>query len=335
MQQRRDNFANFVETMRGKRLLHLGHRDADCDALGSAYAIQTLLGGELGFSGGLKASAADLADWLEIEPLIDPDPQAYDYLIIYDTASAGMLPGRLPERYALFDHHLPGGFRNLHHANLLASQAEWAWLTPIEATCSIVAELLLEHGVQFSKQVAVALAAGIVTDTNNLRLADAAALSRLAAILAGPGLLIENVMEALDNPRRSAQRRQAILSSLCGLGHTSAGNWNLLVGVTDSHDNGFELMGVLHRLGGDLCLVGFPKGEQSMVMLESHELFSRETHLDLRCLAQDVAQQVNADESWGTPLSGRIRASMPLDELVDAMTEAVRHSLEAGRSGDD
>jgi nanoRNase/pAp phosphatase (c-di-AMP/oligoRNAs hydrolase) len=36
MTTRRSDFAAFTCAMRGKRLLYLGHRDADCDALGSA-----------------------------------------------------------------------------------------------------------------------------------------------------------------------------------------------------------------------------------------------------------------------------------------------------------
>jgi nanoRNase/pAp phosphatase (c-di-AMP/oligoRNAs hydrolase) len=33
------SFPGFMEAMRGKKLLHLGQKDADCDALGSAFAL--------------------------------------------------------------------------------------------------------------------------------------------------------------------------------------------------------------------------------------------------------------------------------------------------------
>ena len=35
----RSDFPAFLNAMTGLRLLHMGHRDADCDALGSAYAM--------------------------------------------------------------------------------------------------------------------------------------------------------------------------------------------------------------------------------------------------------------------------------------------------------
>ncbi|MCK5430294.1 MAG: hypothetical protein KAI94_12525 [Anaerolineales bacterium] len=42
-----DDFHAFIEAMRGKRLLHLGHKDADCDAVGSAYALSCILPGDI------------------------------------------------------------------------------------------------------------------------------------------------------------------------------------------------------------------------------------------------------------------------------------------------
>ena len=56
-----DDFHAFIEAMRGKRLLHLGHKDADCDAVGSAYALSCILPGDIGFANGLKTTSRDLA----------------------------------------------------------------------------------------------------------------------------------------------------------------------------------------------------------------------------------------------------------------------------------
>ena len=106
------SFPDFLAAMQSKHLLHLGHKDADCDALGSAWAMSHILPGDVGFAGGIKASAQDLADGLGITPIIDPTPADYDYIIIYDTPHATLLGIDLPKRYALFDHHVPGG----HHS---------------------------------------------------------------------------------------------------------------------------------------------------------------------------------------------------------------------------
>ena len=128
--------------MRGERLLHLIHHDADCDALGSAYTLSRVLPGEIGTADGMKTSAADLAGWLEIEPLINPDPQDFEYVIIHDTYLGELLGMPLPPRYALIDHHITGGHRFFKGQNQLQAGAEWHWVQPLESTCSLLFELL-------------------------------------------------------------------------------------------------------------------------------------------------------------------------------------------------
>ncbi len=135
-----------MTALHGRRLLHLGHRDADCDALGSAYAMSCLLPGDVAVAAGLKTSALDLAEWLGIRPLIDPRPAEYDYVIIYDTPSVELLGVDLPAQYSLFDHHVAGGHLYSDFDNQLAAGAEWAWVRPLESTCSVLIELLLAHG---------------------------------------------------------------------------------------------------------------------------------------------------------------------------------------------
>ena len=159
------DFGAFLRAMEGLKLLHLGHKDADCDALGSAYAMSCLLPGDVGFALGLKTSAQDLARWLEVRPITDPDPEAYDFTIIYDTHSANLLGLEVPERYALFDHHVPGGHRYSDFHNELQANAVWSWVLPLESTCSILGQLLDAHGLLSSRRMRIALAAGLVTDT--------------------------------------------------------------------------------------------------------------------------------------------------------------------------
>lgn len=256
----RSDFPAFLAAMRGRRLLHLGHRDADCDALGSAFALSCLLPGDVGFAQGLKVSALDLAAWLGLSPLIDPDPALYDYVIIYDTPSGDMLGYDVPPRYAPFDHHVQGGHRFSDFDSQLAAEAEWCWVRPVESTCSIVSDLIVAHGLPINREMGVALAAGILTDTYWLRLADGAVLRRLAAILEGAGLYVEEVMAAVDSPGRQLDRRQAVLAALRSVHETVVGNWSILAAETDSHDHGFFVSGALGRRGEMCGSCRFPRG---------------------------------------------------------------------------
>jgi len=332
MTSREPDFAAFRRAMQGKRLLYLGHRDADCDALGSAYALSRVLPGDVGFAEGLKASARDLAAWLGLEPLLDPDPAGYDYTIICDTPSRDLLGVTLPAQYALFDHHVPGGHRySDFHSELLAG-ASWAWVVPFESTCSVVAAQLLAHGIPIEKDVAVALAAGIVTDTGWLALANAGTFRRLAEVLAPSGLYLEDVLAAIDDPNRRAARRSAVLSSLHTVQETRAGRWSILAARTDSHDHGFAVAAALRRLGADVSVVVFPKDEGTMVMAECGPAVAERTALHLGAIASAVARQTDADQTWGSPLFGRVIASIDQDALLAAYVDAIasaRQSLTA------
>ncbi len=132
MSEKYSNFKAFLTAMGGKRLLHIGHKHADCDALGSAYAMSRLLPGDLGFALELKVQAQSVAKWLDLEWVENPDPADYDYTIIYDTIRPDMLGVPMPERYAIFDHHESGGHRFSTLHNELADAAEWGWVKPVE-----------------------------------------------------------------------------------------------------------------------------------------------------------------------------------------------------------
>jgi nanoRNase/pAp phosphatase (c-di-AMP/oligoRNAs hydrolase) len=321
--EQKDDFGAFLEAVRGERVLHLGHRDADCDALGSAYAMSQLLPGDVGFAEGCKASARDLAQWLGLSPLLDPDPAAYSFTILYDVNSVAMAGVRLAPRYALFDHHVPGGHRYSSFHNELVDGAEWCWVRSVESTCSLLVELFEECSLPVGREMAVALAAGILTDTWWLDLADSAALRRLACVLEWGGLYVEDVMSVIDSQARRAARRTAVLVALRHARETLAGRWSVLSAQTDSLGHAFGVTASLRRLGGDVALVAFPKDGEEMVMLECWASVVESTDLDLSAVAAQVAEILGAGHTWGTRMFGRITAPMPQQELLGRCVSAV------------
>jgi len=321
------DFLAFLEAMRGRRLLHLGHKDADCDALGSAYALSCLLPGDVGFVHGLKTSARDLAEWIGLKFLIDQDPAAYEYTIIYDTVTPSLLGIPVPSRYALFDHHEPGNRRYASSHSELANGAEWAWVRPVESTCSLLVDLFQAHAVTIDRKVATALAAGIVTDTSWLRTADAPALRRLATVLESAGLYVEDVLAVIDSPSRRAARRSAMLNAVRGMHERVSGGWSILATETDSHDHGFAALEVLNHLGGDVSVVSFPKGNQAMVMVTCGGVVVERAGIDLAGLMGEVAQAVKAKDTWGSRAHGRIIAPISERRLMDLCVDVIAAAL--------
>jgi nanoRNase/pAp phosphatase (c-di-AMP/oligoRNAs hydrolase) len=289
--------------------------------------MSQVLPSDVGFAEGVKASARDLAQWLGLSLLLDPDPAAYSVTILYDASSAAMAGVALPPRYALFDHHVLGGHRYSSFHNELADSAEWRWVRPVESTCSLLAELFVEHSVPVERKMAVALAAGILTDTWWLDLADSAALRRLACVLEWGGLYVEDVMAAIDSQSRREVRRTAVLAALRNVRQNMAGRWSVLSAHTESLSHGFGVTAALRRLGGDVAIVVFPETGQSMVLLECWASVVERTDIDLSAVAAQVAEMLGAGHTWGTRMFGRIIAPMPQQELLDKCVSVVVDSL--------
>jgi nanoRNase/pAp phosphatase (c-di-AMP/oligoRNAs hydrolase) len=328
MSEKYSDFMMFLDAMRGKRLLHIGHKHADCDALGSAYAMSRLLPGDLGFAFGLKVSAQSLAKWLEIEWFENPDPADYEYTILYDTVTADILGVPVPACYAIFDHHESGGHRFSTIHNELADAAEWGWVKPFESTCSLLIDLFQKHNIPIDQKMGVALAAGIVTDTIRLRQAHAGALRRLSIALQAANMHVEDIWGVLEPRDIRSERRPAILESLRNIREVNQNGWSILVSEIDSQDNGFVIMDALIQFGGDMAMVGFPKEDQSMVITACTAEMVQTAEIDLGGLMKALVKQVGASSAWGTRAGGRIVAPMPLTNLIGECVETIHKALE-------
>jgi nanoRNase/pAp phosphatase (c-di-AMP/oligoRNAs hydrolase) len=325
------DFLAFLEAMRGRRLLHLGHRGADPDALGSAYAMSCILPGDVGCARGVGSAARDLADWLGITPTIDPAPAAYDFVILYDSINPDLVGLPMPARYALFDHHsTSGGHRYGSFTNTLAQDAEWCWLRPVESTCSLLVDLFFVHGVPITTKMAVALAAGIITDTGWLQVADASAFRRLAAVLEPTGMYLEDVVGILESPGQRAARRSAVLSALREVQERSVGRWCILSVEADAEEHGWVLTDVLSRVGGDICATVCSANDQTKVTVECAGPLVAQTGIDLAGVMGQVAQGLEGAHTWGTQMLGRIVAPVPRRELLDLCLAATVRALRDG-----
>ncbi len=327
MAEKHSDFPAFLEAMRGKRLLHLGHKHADCDALGSSYAMSRVLPGDVGFARGMKVQAQALAAWLELDCINNPNPEDYDYTILYDTLSEPLLGIPVPERYAIFDHHESGGHRFSTNHNELAEAAEWGWVWPAEATCCLLIDLFQEHNIPIDRKMGVALATGILTDTARLRRANGSALRRLSAALDAAQMYVEDIWAVLENPVVRAARRPEILNSLRTLREIEHHGWSLLVAEIDSQDNAFVMMDTIIQLGWDLGLVAFPKEGETMVISICNTELVFETAIDLGGWMKAFAPEIGASEAWGTRAAGRIIAPWPQDKLLLSCLEIITASL--------
>jgi nanoRNase/pAp phosphatase (c-di-AMP/oligoRNAs hydrolase) len=327
MAEKYSDFPAFLVAMRGKRLLHIGHKHADCDALGSAYALSRLLPGDVGFALDLKVQAQSVAKWLDLTWVKNPNPVNYDYTIIYDTVRADMLGVSMPARYALFDHHESGGHRFSTIHNELSDTAEWGWVKPVESTCSLLIELFQNHDISIDQKMGVALASGIVTDTARLQQAHAPALRRLAVALQAANLHVEDIWAVIEPRDIRAVRRPAVLESLRTIREVNYHGWSILISEIDSHDNGFVVSDALIQFGGDLAVVGFPKWDKAMVTTAATAEMVHNSRIDLGSLMKAMAPEVDATDAWGSRAGGRIIAPLPVYDLMIRCVDTIAGSL--------
>lgn len=300
--------------------------------MGSAFALSRVIPGDVGFARGLKASAQDLAEGLGLSYLLDPDPLAYDYVIIYDTPNEKQLALPLPPHFALLDHHVPDGHRYSNFQNELQQAAEWVWVKPVSSTCALLAELLTEAGIPISREMGLALAAGMITDTSWLAIANAPMLRHLALALEPNNLYLEDVYALIDSPNRQNQRRTAVLHALRQVEERQSHGLTILTAQTDSYDNGFAVIGALARLGADIRLVAFPRGNganhspRTQVMFECDGMLVEQRGVDFAQVGREVAAALPDSETWGTRSWGRVVANLPPTQLLALLLSRVAAS---------
>ncbi|MCK5430293.1 MAG: hypothetical protein KAI94_12520 [Anaerolineales bacterium] len=160
-----------------------------------------------------------------------------------------------------------------------------------------------------------------------MRRANAEALRRLALVLEPAGLYVEDVLAVIDSPKRRATRRPAVLDAVRGMHESVSGNWSILSAQTDSLDHGFVVLDLLDQLGSDVSVVSFPRGNRAMVMVECSGAVVEVAGIDLAGVLGELASDVKADETWGTPALGRIIAPIPERGLMKLCVDAVSERL--------
>ncbi len=309
-------------------MLYLMHRDADCDALGAAFALSTHLPGTLGVNGGLKTSALDLVESLGVIIERFPQVNAFGHVILVDTPNEELVGGRLPAEYSIIDHHVGGGVRFTHFENTLVPKALFAFVEPLEATCALVWDLLLAVDFPISRPAGLALLAGILTDTVWLSIAPPAALRRVGDIMEHTGLTLEDVYAAIDGESRSAVRRKATLKAIQSAREFDAGGLAIIAAITNNHDNGFAVSVALVRLGADIRIVAFEKNGEAMVMVETDMVHADRMRLDVHQILVRLSKMIGGGHHWGTRIFGRLIAPIPVDRLLAETINVVCVAIE-------
>jgi nanoRNase/pAp phosphatase (c-di-AMP/oligoRNAs hydrolase) len=229
-------------------ILYLCHRNADPDALASAFALKEAIGGTIGVIEGCDRVASQIAKHLNIEYIVNPTND-YDLVVVVDTSTLTQLNGFLLKTYAVIDHHATSS---------LNANAKFYLHRNKGSTVEIVLELLNSIGAPIMRRAAFALIAGIITDTGNFKHASADSFKAVAHLIELSGIEYSEVIDALSTLPQDISMRIAFLKAAQRATIERVSEWIIVTSQVSSF--GGAAASNLITIGADVALVGSKDG---------------------------------------------------------------------------
>jgi nanoRNase/pAp phosphatase (c-di-AMP/oligoRNAs hydrolase) len=232
------------------KVLYLCHRNADPDAVGSAFALQEAFGGDIGAVEGVSKTAASLISTMEADVKIDPPLEGYDLVVVVDTAVGLQIGDISLGDYAVVDHHRDG---DLIDAALFSVQRE------ADSTAEIVWKILTGWGSLPSRTAALGLVVGIITDTGRFKHAHASSFRTVAEILEETDLEYAEALEVLSRVPTEISRRIAALRAASRAEIEWTEDWVVVSSEVGAFEGSSAM--TLIEIGADVALVGGTHGD--------------------------------------------------------------------------
>ncbi len=260
---------SIIDVLEGKNKLIMMHRSADPDALGSAYVISRIFGGDIDITGGINRTARKMLEMFDIKGVENPDFRNYDGIIVLDTASPGQLHA-LPSRISLvIDHHLDTGEWGM---------AEHCVIEENAVSCTqMVGRLLRDAGIPVDERSALAILIGMYTDSKGLGTGDSKFMRDFADMMDIAGASIGSLRDFLNTGNNNSVKT-AIMKGMQRLKFRAQGE--LLIAWT--HVSMFEsaVANAMICAGADIVFVGSERdGKTRIIGRASDKVLGKGFHL--------------------------------------------------------
>ncbi len=300
---------------RYRNVLYLCHRNADPDAISSSFALSRAFGGTIGAVDDLSRTGQALSEIINASVLINPPVEDYDLVVVVDTSVGTQLGGRLPDSYALVDHHLDEG---------LLEDALFYIQKPTKSTAEIVWTILKDNGKKADRKAALGLLAGMISDTGRFKRATPETFMAASEILEVGGFAYEDALEALSVPADISQRI-AVLKAASRAEVMRQGEWLVACTAVNSFE-GFAAMALVD-LGADVAFVAGRHGKGDTVRISAR--CNREAArmgLNLAKLLGEVGKAHGGD-GGGHRSAAALEASGKRSFILDACRKKLAESL--------
>lgn len=243
-----DEFGFYNRLLDYSNILFLCHRNADPDAIGSAYTLAEAIGGVVGLVDGCNRVGKMLVNALEINVVVDPDPSNYDFTVVVDTSTQAQLNDIKLTKYAVVDHHSTCSIKD---------GAEFYIHRCASSTAEIVFEIIKSMGAPVMRKSAMSLITGIITDTGNFKYASPQSFRTLAEIIETSGVEYGEVVDILASTPQDISMRIAILKAAMRAQIQRVGEHIIAISTISSF--GGTAAGMLTHIGADVSFVGAEK----------------------------------------------------------------------------
>lgn len=297
-------------------ILYLCHRNADPDALGSAFALKEAIGGTIGVIDGCDRVATVLARQLNIEFVTDPAPD-YDLVVVVDTSTLTQLNGFQLKNYAVIDHHA---------TTALNENAAFYLHRNKKSTAEIVLEVLNIMGAPVMRRVAFALIAGIITDTGNFKHASSDSFKAVAELIELSGIEYSEVMDALSTLPQDISMRIAFLKAAQRSVIERVEDWVIVTSQVSSF--GGAAASNLISIGADVAFVASKEGKEVKISARARKC-AINAGVNLAKLMEEISVKYNGTGGGHEGAAG-MDVSGDADVILSKCVEYAKNSLKVG-----
>jgi len=237
-----------------KNILYLCHRNADPDAVSSAFALSEAIGGTIGLVDGCNRVASLLIDKLKIKVVEKPDPSEYDITLVVDTSTISQLNDIKLGKYCVIDHHA---------TTALIENADFYLHRHATSTAEMVFGILKIMGAPIMRRTALGLMTGIITDTGHFKHATAETFRTVSEIVDASGVEYAEVLEMMATTPQDISMRIAMLKCATRANIERVEDWL----IVDSHVNSFggAASSMFLNIGADIALIGTSRDNNARV----------------------------------------------------------------------
>lgn len=294
-------------------ILYLCHRNADPDALGSAFALKEAIGGTIGVIDGCDRVASVLAKQLNIEFITDPEGE-HDLVVVVDTSTLAQLNGFPLKNYAVIDHHATTSLNENSAFSLHRNKS---------STAEIVLEVLNVMGAPIMRRAAFALIAGIITDTGNFKHATSDSFKAVAELIELSGIEYSEVMDALSTLPQDISMRIAFLKAAQRSVIERVDEWVIVTSQVSSF--GGAAASNLISIGADVAFVASKEGDQIKMSARARKC-AINAGVNLAKLMEDISVKYNGTGGGHEGAAGMdVRGDA--DQILATCIDYVKKSL--------